>query len=115
MSPILKKGTTCMAVNYRPVSLTRVSFKQLEHIICSHIGAHLDQYNLLTRLQHGFRSRFSFETQLFATIQDLFSLRAKGAHVDIAVRDFSKAFEEVPHKLLMPILRMYGIQGRIHT
>ena len=62
----------------------------------------MDQYNLLTRLKHGFRSRFSFETQLFATIQDLFSLRAKGAHVDIAVLDFSKAFEEVPHKLLMP-------------
>ena len=36
--PIFKKGDKSTAVNYRPVSLTVVLCKVIEHIICSHIG-----------------------------------------------------------------------------
>ena len=40
--PLFKKGDTSIACNYRPVSLTCVPCKLLEHIICSNIMAHLD-------------------------------------------------------------------------
>ena len=38
---IFKKGSKLQAVNYRPVSLTCITCKQFEHIICKHILAHL--------------------------------------------------------------------------
>ena len=56
VAPIFKKGSMLQAVNYRPVSLTYITCKLFEHIICKHILAHLDDHNILTGLQHGFRS-----------------------------------------------------------
>ena len=44
ITPIFKKGTKCEAVNYRPVSLTCVACKLMEHIVCSQIRTHLDKY-----------------------------------------------------------------------
>ena len=59
VSPILRK-----AVNYHTVSLTCITCKLFEHIICKHILAHLEDNKILTDLQHGFRSGRSCETQL---------------------------------------------------
>ena len=71
IAPAFKKGSTCMPENYRPISLTCVCCKLLEHIVCSHIHKHLDSDNILTTLQHGFRSRHSCEPQLVTTIHDI--------------------------------------------
>ena len=53
MTPIYKKGDRNLPVNYRPISLTCVCCKILEHIICTHIRHHLDTHNILSKLQHG--------------------------------------------------------------
>ena len=111
--PVFKKGTKCLAENYRPVSLTCVACKLLEHIVCSHIRSHLDKHRVLSQLQHGFRSAYSCETQLLTTLHDLLSIRDKGVQVDIAVLDFSKALDKVPHRRLLSKLRLYGIHGPI--
>ena len=42
--PIFKKGDKSCASNYRPVSLTVVTCKMLEHIICSSIHKHLEKH-----------------------------------------------------------------------
>ena len=60
--PIFKKGDRSKAENYRPVSLTSIACKALEHIVTSTIMKHLDTYNILTDAQHGFRKRRSCET-----------------------------------------------------
>ena len=53
--PIFKKGDRSAASNYRPVSLTSVCCKTIEHIISSSIMKHLEQKSILTDAQHGFR------------------------------------------------------------
>ena len=53
--PLFKKSDRSLACNYRPVSLTCVPCKLLEHIICSNIMAHLDEHELLSDRQHAFR------------------------------------------------------------
>ena len=70
-SPIFKKGAICEAENYRPVSLTCIPCKTLEHIICSHLRSHLDKYGALSPYNHGFRKYHSCDTHLILTIQDL--------------------------------------------
>ena len=72
VAPIFKKGSKLQAVNYRPVSLTCITCKLFEHIICKHILAHLED-------QHGFRSGRSCETQLVTTFQDLAQMHNKKA------------------------------------
>jgi hypothetical protein len=60
ITPLFKKGDRSAPVNYRPVSLTSVCSKVMEHIIHSHII----KLGLLANSQHGFRKRRSPETQL---------------------------------------------------
>ena len=68
--PLFKKSDRSPACNYRPVSLTCVPCKLLEHIVCSNIMAHLDKYKLLSDRQHAFRKGHSCETQLTTVIND---------------------------------------------
>ena len=111
--PIFKKGKRSAPNNYRPVSLTSVTCKILEHIICHHIWEHLEQYNVLTDFQHGFRKRRSCETQLIVTLHDLVTAVNEGRQVDAFILDFSKAFDRVPHERLLYKLNHYGIQGNL--
>ena len=113
VTPIFKKGSTCLPENYRPVSLTCVACKLLEHVICSHIRDHLGRQGILSTFQHGFRAMYSCETQLAVTIHDILNIRNRGIQSDIAILDFSKAFDKVPHKRLLGKLRLYGINDDI--
>ena len=73
----LKKGKKSDPSNYRPVSLTCIALKILEHIVHSHVMKHFELYNILTDCQHGFRSKRSTELQLilllFMTLQVLYN------------------------------------------
>ena len=74
VSPVLKKGDKHLAENYRPVSLTSVLSKVLEHIVCHELHKHFDKNNVLTKVNHGFRSGFSCETQLTITFNDFYAV-----------------------------------------
>ena len=115
ISPVFKKGDVHLAENYRPVSLTSVCCKLLEHIICKHLLNHLERNNILTNLNHGFRSGFSCETQLLVTLNDFLHYHDKGHQTDVVILDFSKAFDTVPHEELLCKLDSYGITGPIHS
>ena len=122
MAPIFKKGDTHLASNYRPVSLTCVSCKILEHIVLRHILCHFDEHNTLTCLQHGFRAAHSCVTQLVTTLQDLMKFRDTNTQVDVIILDFSKASDTVPHNRLVHNnnnndnnikLSRYGVRGQL--
>ena len=72
IAPILQKRDR-VAANYRPISLTSVCSKVLEHILHSQIMKHLDTHQILTDQQQGFRKRRLFESQLILSVQDLAS------------------------------------------
>ena len=71
ITAIFKKGSKVDPSNYRPVSLTSVVCKIMEHIIFSQVMKHLNDNNILVHYQHGFRSGHSCETQLLTTIEDI--------------------------------------------
>ena len=68
--PIFKKGDRTLCTNYRPVSLTCICSKILEHFVYSHIYSRLSDYNILCDEQHGFRQARSCETQLLLAMND---------------------------------------------
>ena len=110
--PLYKKRDRALACNYRPVSLTCVPCKLLEHIVCSNIMAHLDEYKLLSDRQHAFRKRHSCETQLTTVINDWAKILDNGGQVDTFILDFEKAFDIPPDELLKSKLFGCGIGGK---
>ena len=113
ITPVYKKGKKSDPANYRPISLTSIPCKLLEHIVTSAIMKHGKQHNILYDLQHGFRDKRSCESQLIGFIDDVVNAVHGGNQTDVIVMDFSKAFDKVSHCLLVDKLRRYGIQG--HT
>ena len=111
VSPIFKKGDKAAAANYRPISLTCILCKTLEHIIHSRLMKHLDLHNILADSQHGFRKKRSCESQLIRTINDLAKGMNDKTQVDAILLDFAKAFDKVPRKRLLLKLDHYGIRG----
>ena len=94
VSPVFKKGEKYKASNYRPISLTCIASKLMEHIVTSNIMSHSNSNNILYPLQHGFRSKLSCETQLIEFVNDIATNMQKGAQTDVIVMDFSKAFAQ---------------------
>ncbi len=113
ITPIFKKGDKSSPLNYRPVSLTSVPCKIMEKIVKRGIVGHLEENQLLSNLQHGFRSGRSCLTQLLEYLEDLEDALDDGDAVDVIYLDCRKAFDTVPHLRLLKKLRAVGIGGDI--
>ena len=113
--PVYKKGNRNQVDNYRPISLTSVPCKIMEHIIFHEMMSHLDSNHVLVNYQHGFRKKLSCETQLICTVEEIARSLDKGEETDLIIMDFSKAFDSVPHQRLLMKLRYYGIRGILNT
>lgn len=115
ITALFKKGDRSDPGNYRPVSLTSVTCKVLEHIVHSHVMKYLESHSILVDTQHGFRAKRSTESQLILTINDIAKSFDAKKNVDMAVLDFTKAFDKVPHRRLIHKLSHYGIRNSLNT
>ena len=110
---IFKRGDRSIVSNYRPVSLTSVVCKQLEHTIAGYLRQLWEKNKWLHESQHGFRPGHSCESQLFTVCQDLAEALDEGGRIDSIIIDFSKAFDLVPHDRLITKIAESGVDGRV--
>ncbi|KAF7246285.1 DNA-dependent protein kinase catalytic subunit [Varanus komodoensis] len=69
----------------------------------------LDREGRLTATQHGFRKNRSCQTNLVEFYDKVSRWLYGGDAVDVVYLDFSKAFDKVPHDILVEKLRSFGI------
>lgn len=115
VTAIFKKGDKSNPGNYRPVSLTCILCKVLESFIKDQIQTFMEQNNLFSDCQHGFRQHRSCVTQLLEVLNDITNFIENSDNVDIIYMDFSKAFDSVPHQRLLIKLKAYGINDKLLT
>ena len=114
ITPVFKKGDRSKPSNYRPISLTSICCKTMEHIVFSFIMNHSDCNSIINSYQHGFRPHHSCETQLLPFVEDISRAMDQHSQIDLLLLDFSKAFDTVPHMRLLSKLSYYGINGPLH-
>jgi hypothetical protein len=110
--PLHKKGNKHQSNNYRPISLLPVISKVLERCVFNKIIEIL--IPKITTLQHGFLRNRSTVTQLLQVFSNINNILDKGDQADVVYFDLSKAFDSVPHKLLLEKLKFFGITGSLH-
>ena len=113
ITPIFKKGARTLPQNYRPVSLLSVISKLFEKLIRSEMSSHLTAQKLISKDQHGFIERKSCMTNLIETLDIVSEALSRRFSAAVVFLDFLKAFDKVPHSLLLIKLEAYGFRGNL--
>ncbi|KAK3084823.1 hypothetical protein FSP39_019637 [Pinctada imbricata] len=113
VTPLHKKGPKHNSSNYRPISLTSIICKLMEKIVRDALMSYMEENQLFTVHQHGFRKKHSCVTQLIEVLEDWSKEIDNSNSIDNIYLDFQKAFDKVPHKRLLEKLKGYGIGGNL--
>nr|CAD2176174.1 unnamed protein product [Meloidogyne enterolobii] len=111
--PLFKKGEKSNPENYRPIALTCAICRVMEMTLNKYIVQFLLDNNLFSNHQYGFIKKRSTTTQLITTLEDWYDAIMGKKNIDCIYIDFKKAFDSVPHDLLINKLYRIGIRGKI--
>ena len=79
--------------SYRPISLLSILSKILERIVLHRIQRHLDDFNILSDTQHGFRVGLSTITQLHLVTETIDTNLSNKLSTGVVLMDIEKAFD----------------------
>ena len=115
VSPIFKGGNRKDPSNYRPVSITPIVAKVFESIIYDDLQKFIEDNKVISPKQHGFQKAKSTTTNLIDFWDRVTSIADNGKSLSIIYTDLKKAFDSVPHDLLLAKLEHYGVRGKTYN
>ena len=107
VSPVYKKNDNMLKKNYRPISILTSLSKVFEGIVCDQMMAYFDK--ILSPLLSAYRKKFNCNNVLVHCIEQWRESLDKGHVVATVLMDLSKAFDSLPHGLLLAKLNSYGV------
>ena len=113
VTPIYKSGDKCDLHNYRPIGVSSCVLRLMERMIADEMHTFIDLNMILNNTQHGFIRGGSIETANIVFYDFVTKNLDAGKCVDVIYLDFSRAFDSVPHELLISKLFMFGIRGKL--
>ena len=107
VSPSYEKSDNLMKGNYRPVRVLTTLSKLYESTMNDQLLGHFA--SIFNNLLNAFRKGHSCQTLLIKCIEDWKSALDENKHVGVLFTDLSKAFDCLPHSLLLAKLKAYGL------
>ena len=111
VTPVYKSGKKSDVCNYRPISILSAASKVFERIIFNKVYNHVRDF--ITPAQHGFVTGKSTLTNLLEFATQITDSILNGGQLDVIFTDFSKAFDHVPHGLLLLKIQNFGIKSNM--
>ena len=108
--PVYKDKDPLSKKNYRPISILPSLSKIFEKILCARIAKFMEKK--LCKLLCGFRSRHSTQHALFRLLKHWQNCLDNKGVIGTILMDLSKAFDSLPHGLLLAKLKAYGFGKR---
>ena len=112
ITPIYKSGVKSDLDNYRPVTVLPVCSKILEKCIHSQVSKFLEEKNILSETQFGFRKQRNTELAATLFLDEVRENMNRGEMTGVIFVDLSKAFDSLGHVKILKNLPSYGIHGR---
>ena len=107
ITPVHKRDEATDKENYRSVSVLPLFSKIFEKVIYDQLSQYLEKY--LNSLLCGFRKTHSSQHALFKLLQGWQEELDKSGFVGTILMDLSKAYDSLPHDLLVAKFEAYGI------
>ena len=99
ITPVFKKGGRNSKNNYRPFIILPTISKIFER--CIFRQSYSFMFEFLSKYQRGFREGYSMQHCLLAMLEKWMSAVNKGKTFGALLTDLSKAFDCLPHELLL--------------
>ena len=109
ITPGFIKGDKHDKSNYRPVSILPILSKGYEKCLYKQIENYME--NMLYNFQCGLRKGFNEHQCLIGMIEKAKGIMDKGGHFSALLTDLSKAFDYLPHNLLIRKLDAYEFKN----
>ena len=107
VAPLFKKDNAMTKSNYRPVSLLPIPSKIFEKVLSNQLSEYFD--NIFDDFLCAFRKGHGCQTTLIRLLEDWKCALDNKEYVAAILMDLSKAFDCLPHNILLCKLSSYGL------
>ena len=107
IAPVYKSKNPFEISNYRPMSILPLLSKVYERIMFNQLSNHTKYF--LSQILCGFRKAHSTQHALFRLLQSWQRELDESGYVGTILMDLSKAYDCIPHQLLIAKLEAYGL------
>ena len=111
--PLEKKINTIKCEEHRPINMVPTYEKLLEIIVNDQIKKYVEDNNLLTKYQAGFRNQNSCESAIQTVLAKWKNALIEKKVIGVVFLDFRRAFETINRNLLLLKLKNYGLGDTI--